>query len=399
MGGGKPLFAGMGAQRMRTLLIGLSDISAHAMEMLVTSLLPQAVVIRQSGPFPTLPTGYATPADLFIVDLNGMGFSQWSPARQSYLQQRILRCGHALLLAPVGNGGGWLDASIPGCLVLQQPISTAAVRSALSALNAKEHAPKTAAHPHQGPVSGHTSPAPVLSSAPMPAPCAPTPYAYAMLKDTCPAAFENAFLNLMLDMAVHPGAQEFTISDHWGCVMQPMEGWVACNISTPLRLRLTQHPLMLKLIQVKPLENSKALENARYFYGQRSDGRRPLDTFLWALTFNTLKGISINTKKDLRIHLHKFPNFTRLPAMPDLFIQLALLCMRGPQSIHGLQRLFPSHTHPSIVLFTICAVLSGCATVAASAQDKPIPHQKTNTLPTKPAAPRSFLRALLKKLF
>ena len=103
---------------------------------------------------------------------------------------------------------------------------------------------------------------------------------------------------------------------------------------------------------------------------------------------------------DLRFQLERSPNFTRMAPQPDVFIQLALLCLRAPQSLLDLQRSFSRHDPRLVTLFVVCAVLSGTATVLPSVADV----KARQSEPPAPAKRRNlpglqFFRSLLEKLF
>lgn len=134
---------------MKVLLTGLSDASAHVIETLATTLMPGATVCRhtQGQAFGGSLRGGFGPNDICIVDLNGLGLAQWSRTRQEQLQDHMLGPCKALLLAPGGSGGGWVGAFKPlagkNRLVLQKPLSAAALRDALATLRDAVHAPLT----------------------------------------------------------------------------------------------------------------------------------------------------------------------------------------------------------------------------------------------------------------
>ena len=375
---------------MKVLLTGLSDASAHVIETLATTLMPGATVCRhtQGQAFGGSLRGGFGPKDICIVDLNGLGLAQWSRTRQEQLQDHMLGPCKALLLAPGGSGGGWVGAFKPlagkNRLVLQKPLSAAALRDALATLRDAVHAPLTPLTP-----SGQAASTAATGGL--------TESAWEQLRDACPAVGANPYLNLGAGLAVKGTPHEFRIGSHSGGVLHPAEGWVASNISTGMRERLLRHPAMQSIIEITALDSSQARMRAERLFGRRQDGRRPLDAFLWALAYHTLADEPLPLAGDLHFQLQQFPNFTRLPAAPDLFIQLALLSQRGPQRLSSLQRTFAQHDPALVVLFAACAVLSGCATVLPAASASP-----TFTLPAaprKPAPPRSFLRSLLGKLF
>lgn len=548
---------------MKVLIAGLSDPSATAMERVVVSVFPGARVLRQQrgvGLQSPDPWSVARRCDLCIVDLIGLGLARWTAERLDQLQSLVLGEHSAVVLAPPGDGGGWLEA-LPALqangglrVLLQHPLrastmrkvlgdmrphaeAEAAARAATSKLLAKAARPAQpsarpvpAAAPAQGPASASASATPrlparlparapaelqlgrppyapvelrdVLSHVPrhdpratqraaqgavqraVPAPAgvpsrpapvparvlraapatarrrgrlgAPLPPAWDEAPDTfsvtsdepapasapaavvheafgltqqafdallaaCPEAGQNAYLQMICTAALKGVPQEFQIGSHSGVVVHSAQNWVASNISSALRKRLTAHAMMLQIVESRPLQEDEAFTTAARLFGRRQDGRRPLDTFVWGLVYSTFEAAPPLAQGDLRLQLRRFPNFTRMAPQPDLFIQLALLCARAPHSIDELVRIFARHDPRLVTLFAMCAILSGSASVlparqAAEATPPAAPvaaaaavaDAHAHSVPPAwmlPPAPRAnlpglqFIRALLKKLF
>lgn len=466
---------------MKVLIAGLSDPSAVAMERIVGVVYPGAEVIRQRrGVSMGSPKAWsvADGCDLCIVDLIGLGLARWTDERQLQLQSLVLNEHCAIVIAPPGDGGGWLQAlqaSGTARLTLQHPLTATTVRKALADLRAQDEAaakatsralsrasrpaavpiatqrpaprvalpelvelhdvlenvpdpdPDTAlaalatvskAHVPVVPVvpvlpvspvataePAQAEPPPALAVAPVleeagPDPFGLTPAALNALRAACPEAGQNAYLNLICQAVLKPEPQEFQIGSHSGVVIHSAQNWVASNISAALRKRLTAHAMMLQIVESRPLAGDQALARAMRLFGRRQDGRRPLDTFMWNLAYTTFEADLPHAKGDLRFQLERSPNFTRMEPQPDVFIQLALLCLRAPQSLLDLQRSFSRHDPRLVTMFVVCAVLSGTATVLPSVaevqagrSEAPAPAKRRN----RPGL--QFFRSLLEKLF
>ncbi|HRD99025.1 MAG TPA: hypothetical protein PLA97_21815, partial [Rubrivivax sp.] len=216
----------------------------------------------------------------------------------------------------------------------------------------------------------------------------------------CPQAGQNAYLRLICTASLKPEPQVFQIGSHSGVVVHAGENWVASNISSAMRRRLTAHPLMLQIVETRTLQDAEAHATAARFFGRRQDGRRPLDTFLWGLVYSTFVAAPPPVRGDLRFRLERFPNFTRMAPQPDLFIQLALLSLRAPQSINGLVRSFSRHDPRLVTLFVLCAVLSGTARVWEGSSEATDGKVATPAPPPRRNLPGvQFFRSLLEKLF
>lgn len=495
---------------MKVLIAGLSDQSAAAMERVVGAVYPGAQVIRQQrGVSVDSPQAWAVAqsCDLCIVDLIGLGLARWTHERQLQLQALVLSDHCAIVLAPPGDGGGWLQAlqaSGAARVTLQHPLRATTMRGTLQDLRAQDEAAaraaaqallraarpashpavQPAAHalpslasvrvvlpepvelhdalddvplhdarataavpapppPEPGPATPEPAPTPQAPpslrrgrgrlGAPLPpawdeapetfsvAPDEPprtdpqpdlaaaqaqpdafglTPEALQALQAVCPEASQNAYLQLICHAALKPEPQEFQIGSHSGLVVNAAQNWVVSNISSALRKRLTAHAMMLQIVESRALPVDQAFATAARLFGRRQDGRRPLDTFVWGLAYTTFESAPPQAMGDLRLQLRRFPNFTRMVAQPDLFIQLALLCLQAPQSLQDLQRRFSRHDPRLVTLFVLCAVLSGSASVLpaspeaqAGPVDTPAPARRRNLPGLK------FFRSLLDKLF
>ena len=94
------------------------------------------------------------------------------------------------------------------------------------------------------------------------------------------------------------------------------------------------------LLQAIPTSTGEAFGEATPLFGRRSDGRRPLDAFLWSLVFSTFEHAVLANVADIEFVLQAIPNFTRLPEVPSVFLKLSLSCLQQPQSVSALLRMF-----------------------------------------------------------
>ncbi|MDS4013230.1 MAG: hypothetical protein RKP46_02610, partial [Candidatus Accumulibacter sp.] len=225
--------------------------------------------------------------------------------------------------------------------------------------------------------------------------------AYSALLAACPDIARNPYLNLICNIVMRRSPSELRITTRTGAVFFPAENWVASNISTAFRKRLTQHEMMLQIVQVHQLQEEHAHDRAARLFGRRGDGPRSLDAFMWSLVFTTFEQSPPVSVGDLHFQVHRFPNFARLHKMPDLFSQLSQVCMRQPQSLSGLKRAFSKYDPNLVTLFVACTILSGVATVlqtSSSASSEAASRSKRD--PERAAARRTGLfRSLLDKLF
>ncbi len=227
-----------------------------------------------------------------------------------------------------------------------------------------------------------------------------TEFNYAYLIAAAPELKENHYLALTYQCLLYPKSTELRIATHATTVFCPHENWVASNVSKALVSRMITHELMVKLATVNQITDESQKERSLALSSDQSDKRKALDAEVWRLVFYVMRDKPLLTNVDVRFQLNRFPNFTRIHGMPDVYIQLALLCMRQPQTLKGLQSLFPKENSQLIALFVCCALSSGMATALPSASQ--LEKSRAESLPTfthKPARSRSFLRSLLDKLF
>lgn len=230
-------------------------------------------------------------------------------------------------------------------------------------------------------------------------PCALTSEACACVKAAYPAVAETRYLNLVLDTVLRSGPTKLSVAQRTVAVFWPQENWVASNITTAFRRRLTQHKLMTQLLSSAEISPSEAFGEATPLFGRRSDGRRPLDAFLWSLVFSTFEHAVLANVADIEFVLQAIPNFTRLPEVPPVFLKLSLACLQQPQSVSALLRMFDTEDKAVIHLFVVCALLSGLAVPHRQAQAAmpavdPVVPEPGHELPK-----RGVFRSLLSRLF
>ncbi|HMS26856.1 MAG TPA: hypothetical protein PKC80_05730 [Burkholderiaceae bacterium] len=227
-----------------------------------------------------------------------------------------------------------------------------------------------------------------------------TEFNYAYLIAAAPALKDNQYLALTYQCLLYPNPTELRIASHSATVFCPNENWVASNVSKALVSRMISHGMMVKLATVSHITDDNQKQRALALSSDQTDKRKALDAEVWRLVFHVMREKPIFSNVDVRFQLNRFPNFTRIHGMPDVYIQLALLCMRQPQTLKGLQSLFPQQDPQLITLFVACALSSGMANVLTHTSSYPKPTAESLPMFThKPARNRSFLRSLFDKLF
>ena len=426
---------------MNILIAGLSRGSAIAVELIAGSVWPDPTFVRVERRISASLADQSSAAidcDICMVDVLGLGLSRWSPAREAELNDYLLGR-PTIVLVPPGVGGGWLDAD-GGRLVdkskirLQHPVSGNTLREALTKLREGLHTAAKAkavlgrdlrqpinSDVDEHGISGHLERgkgrygAPVVPDLPavrqdtsgLSEDARAKGYIFertqrhvAELLAACPDIEKNDYLKLVLKCLAMEQSSELRLSAQSAAVFCPAENWVASNISVIIHKRMSQHPLMVQLAEVTELQQGTAMHYAARLFDGEIDKIRPLDTTVWRLVYYIFHQTPLVARSEIRFQLTRFPNFTRMRMQPDLYLQLALVCLRQPQSIVSLQRMFSKHDPHAITLFVACAVISGMANVLVDTPVKQANISPAVNMPSlETARKRGFFKALLDKLF
>ncbi|MEQ1596871.1 MAG: hypothetical protein ABL985_17395 [Casimicrobium sp.] len=218
------------------------------------------------------------------------------------------------------------------------------------------------------------------------------------LRAACPEVASNKFLKVVLKLVISGVPYELLITPGTGAIFHPADGWVASNIRTEMLERFLKHEIMLQTMQARDLTPAAALELSEKFFGRREDGRRPLDTFLWSVAFGAFNDSPLIFVSDLHFQLHRYPNFTRLTQSYEVFMQMATICLRGPQSVVSLRRIFARSDPQQVALFVVCVLLCDMASVLPEAHTTRA-EKSSFAVAFKPSRLRGVFKALLEKLF
>jgi hypothetical protein len=426
---------------MNILIAGLSRGSAIAVELIAGSVWPDPTFVRVERRVSTSLSEQSPEAidcDVCMVDVLGLGLSRWSPSREAELNDYLLGR-PTIVLVPPGAGGGWLDASgrtaDKTAIRLQHPVSANTLKESLTQLRENlKSLEKRALVPHRdvfldpdadtgeqlrsdkadrgkGRYGAPVAPNERMTEVPVDRVASTQSPASALglkrvengvaaLLAACPEIEKNDYLKLVLTCLALDKPSELRLSPQSAVVFCPADNWVASNISVIIHKRMSQHPLMVQLAEATELSKEAAIDQAARLFDGGTDKIRPLDTTVWRLVYYIFHAAPPVAQANIRFQLTSFPNFTRMRMQPDLYLQLALVCMRQPQSITSLQRMFPKHDPGAITLFAVCAVLSGMASVLSDTPvqpDRAIPPVKAPGLDA--TRKRGFFKALLDKLF
>ena len=354
------------------------------------------------------------PADLYIIDLAGVGLAQWSVKAEADLLT-LLGGSHALLLnfpsnnswANKGQGRG---RQMLACL--SKPYSSEHMRVALARFGAGGTAPAAVAHAFvcaAVPVPAFVSTAalaPVFTVAPASpvaaarlatAVAAPLPLCHSLqaLRTLFPELAQHLLLARLLDMVATQQPQELRLTLHHSIVVHPAQGWVSHNAAPGMLERFAQDSSAATMMSVRTLDASQAQLRS----GLMGSPRTSLDTFLWLLAESSIGPQTPPVQRDAELKLSSMPGFTRIPGVDNLFLQLAAICVRLPQTLSSLRVAFPQHDPSLIARFVLLATASGLgelSLVTASKALKPL----ASPVPQSSARMSSgFFRAMFQKLF
>ena len=355
------------------------------------------------------------PADLHIIDLAGVGLAQWSVKAEADLLT-LLGGSHALLLN-FPNNISWVDKGqhcsgrqMLACL--SKPYSSENMRGALARFGASgaasaalEHSSVCAAVAAPTPAFVSTAAfAPVFTVAPLPPVAAarlvttaapPLRHSLQALRTLFPELQQHLLLARLLDMVATQQPQELRLTLHHSIVVHPAEGWVSHNAAPGMLERFAQDSSAATMMSVRTLDASQAQLRA----GLMGSPRVSLDTFLWLLAESSIGTQTPPVQRDAELKLSSMPGFTRIPGVDNLFLQLAAICVRLPQTLSSLRAVFPQHDPSLIARFMLLATASGLGELSLVTAS-----QVFNSLPSP--VPQSctrvssgFFRAMFQKLF
>ena len=354
------------------------------------------------------------PADLYIIDLAGVGLAQWSVKAEADLLT-LLGGSHALLLN-FPNNKSWISKGhcsgrqMLACL--SKPYSSENMRVALARFGAGEAASVAVGHSAVSVIApdfvstlafasvGAAVAAPAVTVAPARratavAPRVPLCQSLQVLRTLFPELEQHLLLARLLDMVATQQPQELRLTLHHSIIVHPAQGWVAHNAAPGMLERFAQDHSAATLMSVRKLDCSQAQLRA----GLMGSPRASLDTFLWLLAESSIGAQTPPVQRDAELKLSSMPGFTRIPGVDNLFLQLAAICVRLPQTLSSLRAVFPQHDPSLISRFMLLATASGLgelslvtASQALNALPSPAPQSSTRVS-------SGFFRAIFEKLF
>lgn len=398
---------------MKILAVGLAARDAAALGILAALAIKDArcdsVAYRRGQALPA--------ADLYVVDLIAVGLSRWSVAAEAELLQ-MLHGRPAVVLRPVREEA-WsqVHAGIHGAqplVWLTKPYGSEAMRQALQAavsppapaskrlptmrMGVRPAAPlpatETSALPKAGSPAAPVAPTPAVLPAPN-ASCVLTPQDLAALHTAFPELKDHAVLAHMVKALGSGRPHELRLSLQYSIVLFPSMGWVATNATHDVIERVCQNETLATAASLRELSEAQAQDRV----AQLGVARAALDPFLWGLASATLGTQAPRLARDAQLRLKGFPDYTRLPRVPDFFIQLAAICVRLPQTLTELQAAFPGCDSRDIKRFAFFCATSGLGQLSLVAG---APVRSTGGPPrpaTRVATHQGFFAALLHKLF
>jgi len=356
------------------------------------------------------------PADLYIIDLAGVGLAQWSVKAEADLLT-LLGGSHALLLnfpnniSWVGKGHHCSGRQMLACL--SKPYSSEKMRGALARFGAGGAAsaavgPSLVCVAVPAPAFVSTVAfAPVFSVAPtlpvavarLATAVAPPPlllrHSLQALRTLFPELEQHLLLARLLDMVATQQPQELRLTLHHSIIVHPAQGWVSHNAAPGMLERFAQDRSAATMMSVRTLDCGQAQLRA----GLMGAPRASLDTFLWLLAESSIGPQMPPVQRDAELKLSSMPGFTRIPGVDNLFLQLAAICVRLPQTLSSLRAVFPQHDPGLIARFVLLATASGLgelrlvtASQALNSLPSPVPQSSTRVS-------GGFFRAMFQKLF
>lgn len=391
------------------------------------------------------------PADLCVIDMAGIGLSQWSakaeadlltllggknallllfPSNTSWVDKaqghgrQMLHCltkpysseDMCAALARLGSGAAparaeplaaparWAAVARPAADLARPAAAMAAPAPTHASLHKPAAAPvhqvvlpaaaplhQAASHkpavalPHQAP-----------SHKPAPAQRLPLQGSLQALRTMFPDLDRHLLLVRLLDLVVTERPQELRLTLHHSIVLHPGEGWVVHNAAPGMLERLAQDGSSVTTMSARELDSKQALVRAASLPASRAS----LDTFLWLLAESSFGRQAPSARRDAELQLRSIPGFTRLPGVENLFLQLAAICVRLPQTLSSLRAAFPEQDPLEISRFMLLSTVSGLGNlslVAATAGAAAYPAPVARAVVRQESS--GFFRAMLKKLF
>ena len=348
--------------------------------------------------------GLALPsADLYIIDLAGVGLAQWSVKAEADLLT-LLGGSHALLLTVAANTS-WAG-KVQGCgrqrlTCLSKPYSTESMRTALAGLGAGGPSPApvrpeaaAAAWPSRARAVSAAAPA-FRAAVVCAAPRLPLLDSLQALRTMFPELGRHLFLARLLDMAATEQPHELRLTLHHSLILHPAQGWVAHNAAPGMLERLMQDGSTVATMSMRELGSGQALLRAEHIDSTRAS----LDTFLWRLAESSLGRQTPPVQCDAELKLRSIPGFTRIPGVGNLSLQLAAICVRLPQTLSSLRAAFPEHDPCEIARFVLLSTVSGLGDLSLVTGGGVSAKPSARPAPSAVRAPTGFFRAMLQKLF
>jgi hypothetical protein len=255
---------------MNVALAGLMAREAVALDMRVGKSLPG----WQCNPVPAGRGVSLPPADLYVVDLAGLGLARWSEAAERHLFEAMAGAPAVLVAPAFDQTWSALDArrlESQSLVLLHKPYGVEDMRAAL----------KLAA-------AGRASPAaPVIAfRVPAPAPAAPvvesgemTASEFQARLGAFPESAPQLFLRQLAAALALGQPFEVRVTFLNRLIVDPLEQWVACNTPASVLQGLCQDDARASATEIDPINDKDAKARAL-----RLDiPVQPLESFLWSL--------------------------------------------------------------------------------------------------------------------
>ena len=356
------------------------------------------------------------PADLYVIDLAGVGLAQWSVKAEADLL--TLLGGSDALLLNFPNNISWIDkghhcSGRQMLTCLSKPYSSENMRIALARFGAGGAASAVgpssvyAAAPAPAFVSTAAF-APAATAAPAQAvmaaaarlaaaaaPRLPLRHSLQALRTLFPELAQHLLLARLLDMAATQAPQELRLTLHHSILVHPAQGWVAHNAAPGMLERFALDSSAATMMSVRTLDCGQAQLRA----GLMGSPRTSLDTFLWLLAESSIGQQTPPVQRDAELKLSSIPSFTRIPGVDNLFLQLAAICVRLPQTLSSLRAVFPQHDPSLIARFVLLATASGLGELSLVTPSHALTPLASPVPQSIARMSSGFFRAMFDKLF